>query len=726
MRSIFKAALAAFALLAGPGHAQEEAAPAAPAPAPVQASAPLPKGPVPYTSLQPRRTNRPAATVRTASNATSTAATPAVAGPMAAAAALPTTAAGARLAAGEPLPPAELEAFVDGVVRDAMEREHIAGVTVSVVQNGQIVLKKGYGFASLAQGRRVDPDRTLFRIASISKTFTWIALMKEVEAGHIRLNAPLNLYLPEVLQVRDQGYRTPIKVINLMDHSPGFEDRALGHLFERRFERERPLAEYLRQERPRRVHTPGAVASYSNYGAALAGQAVVYVSGKPYERYIEDGILKPAGMTRTTFREPHPPVNGIPAPMSATLAADLATPYRWTPAGFEARDFEYVGHAAPAGSASSTAADMARYMQLLLNGGTLDGAVIYGPRTAQAFRTPIRKTPPGINGWRHGFVEYNLPGGYKGFGHDGATLSFMSNMVVIPNLNLGVFISTNTETGDRLSQRLPRLVIQQFYLPPEPLPRKGSPALTENRGLYEGYYVGTRRAYRGLEGFVGLLRGGVEVNVTSDGVLVTQRMGGDSRTWVPEGEATGGQFISTKGDERMVFDVREGSAKRLFSASGSQTFERAGFWKHPNTLMVLAVLTALAAATTIAGVFLRNRREFRETNVQRQASLIQTSQGALWLAAIGLFSIWAAGTGDVAKVIYGWPGPWLVIASACVLLAAALTLASLILLPAIWRGGRRVDSWTPLRKAAFSYTTLLYAAFAVTLGFWGALSPWSG
>ncbi|WP_336605199.1 serine hydrolase domain-containing protein, partial [Phenylobacterium aquaticum] len=121
--------------------------------------------------------------------------------------ALPATAAGARLATVEPLPQAELEAFTDGLIRDAMDREHIAGVTVAVVQNGQVVLKKGYGAASLSPLRRVDPDTTLFRIGSISKTFTWIALMKEVEAGRIRIDAPINLYLPEILAVKDQGFR---------------------------------------------------------------------------------------------------------------------------------------------------------------------------------------------------------------------------------------------------------------------------------------------------------------------------------------------------------------------------------------------------------------------------------------------------------------------------------------------------------------------------------------
>jgi CubicO group peptidase (beta-lactamase class C family) len=472
------------------------------------------------------------------------------------------------------------------------------------------------------------------------------------------------------------------------------------------------------------VHTPGAVSSYSNYGAALAGEAISYVASKPFERYIEDAILRPAGLSRTTFREPHPPKAGIPAPMAPALAADLARPYRWTPAGFEARDFEYVGHIAPAGSASSTAADMARYMQLLLNGGTIDGAVIYGPRAAQAFRTPIRRTPAGVNGWRHGFIAYALPSGYTGFGHNGATLSFMSNMVVIPELNLGIFVSTNTETGGELSARLPGQIVQQFYAPRPPA-RTGSPALADEANLYEGYYVGTRRAYGGLEGFVDLLISGMDVDVTAKGVLTTSHRG-DTRRWVPEGDdARAGRFISMEDADHLVFDVRSGRGERIFGAMGGQTFERAPFWKRPMVLAVMAGLTALAALATVGGVFLRNRREFRETPIQRQGSLIQTSQAALWLAAFVLFAAWASNTADAAKIVYGWPGPWLLIASACVILASVLSVVVLILLPAIWRGGRRVDSWTALRKAAFSFTTLLYMAFSALLFGWGALSPWS-
>ncbi|MES2896341.1 MAG: serine hydrolase domain-containing protein [Pseudomonadota bacterium] len=720
MRLTIKAVLAAvLTLCAGSvALAQDQAAPAAP----------IPAGPVPYTSLErPARPVRPAAprpaAIRPAPAATATSTAPTA--PIGVVPALPVTPSGARLAPAETLPPAELEAFVDGVVRSAMARDHIAGVTVSVVQNGQVVLKKGYGFASLNPARKVDPDATLFRVGSISKTFTWIALMKEIEAGRIRKDAPVNLYLPERLQIRDQGFRTPVRIVNLMDHSPGFEDRALGHLFERNFARERSMDEYLRQERPRRVRAPGEVASYSNYGAALAGEAVSYVSGKPFERLIEESILLPAGMRNTSFREPHEPKSGIPGAIPRRLAANISEGYRWTPSGFEARPFEHIGHIAPAGSASSTAADMARYMQLLLNGGVIDGATIYGPGAAQAFRTPLRKTPAGISGWRHGFIEYSLPGGRTGFGHAGGTLSFLSNMVVVPNLGLGVFVSTNTETGGDLAMGLAGQVVGQFYAPPQAYPRPGSEALKDQARAFEGYYLGTRRAYRGLESIVGLATGGTTVKVDGRGRLVTTNFLG-AKTWVPEGDLAEGRFISTTGSEHLAFKMGDGRAKSFQGAFGDQTFERAGFWKNPSTAMTLAILTGVAAAATLAGIFLRNRREFRETPVQSRASLIQNIQAALWLTMLILFGLWASRTGDIANVMYGWPGPFLFIASACALVAAALTLATLLLLPAIWRGGRRVDSWTPLRKLAFSVTVLLYSAFAVVLWFWGVLSPWSG
>ncbi|MDP3384881.1 MAG: serine hydrolase domain-containing protein [Phenylobacterium sp.] len=689
----------------------------------------LPDAPIPYEAL-PTPASRPAARPRTAAPApVAQAVQP---GAEAGSDALTPTGAAA-------IDPARLEAYLDGVIGSAMLRDRIAGVTVSVVQNDQVILKKGYGHASLAPLRPVDPDRTLFRIGSISKTFTWILLMNEIQAGRIRIDAPINLYLPEALQIRDQGFTQPIQVAHLLDHSPGFEDRILGQLMERNFDRERPMAQYLRQERPRRVREPGQFPTYSNYGVGLAGQALVYVTGRPFEELVEEKITGPLGMSRTTFREPHPPRQGIPAPMAPSLARDLSDGFRWSPAkGFEARPFEYLGHLAPAGSASSTAADMARYMIVLLNDGvygqasaaeaTADGAAqpqaIFGPTTARAFRTALRPNEAGINDWPHGFITYPLPGGRKGYGHAGGTLSFSSNMVVAPDLDLGVFVSVNTENGAELAARLPAQVVAQFYGPASAPPQEGDPELRRSARLYEGHYLGTRRAYVGLERFVGFVLSGVSVQVSRDGRLVTSGLNG-ARTWVPEGDATAGRFVSTTGPERLVFDLGGGRASAFQGTYNDIRYQRVGLWSRPVVLAWLAGLSALAAVATFVGLALRNRRDLRQTQIQSQASLVQTIQAVLWLLAMGLFAAWLMGASDTAQVVYTWPGAGLILASACALVASVLTLVTLASLLSIWRGGRRLDSWPVTRKLAFTATTLIYAAFAVVLFHWGALTPWS-
>ncbi len=287
----------------------------------------------------------------------------------------------------------------------------------------------------------------------------------------MRLDAPINLYLPETLQIPDQGFNRPIQVRDLMTHSAGFEDRVLGQLFERNPDRIRPLADYLREERPRRVRPAGTLSVYSNYGAMLAGEAASYVNGHPYQDMADSEIFTPLGMAHTTFREPYPARPELPKPMPAALAASLSTAYRWDDGSFQPETFEFATQGAPAGAASSTAADMARYMLMMLAGGQLEGATIYDAAAATGFRTTLQTNAPGLNGWDDGLLEYSLPGGFRGQGHEGDTLWFHSAMVTVPALNLGVFVTTNTDTGLPLAQDLPNQIVQRFYAPPPAYPR---------------------------------------------------------------------------------------------------------------------------------------------------------------------------------------------------------------------------------------------------------------
>ncbi|WP_165188644.1 serine hydrolase domain-containing protein [Caulobacter soli] len=714
-RAVLSAAIIGCGLFgATMAETQDVAAPAPAAAAPPAAT--LPSAPVPYTSTVRRRraprpkpvtppaaTPAPQATVATPQTETAPAPSPVLAAPTA------------------PLPIADLEAYVDGVVRDRMARDHIAGVTIAVVQNGQVLLKKGYGVASLNDGRKVDPDKTLFRIGSISKTFTWIALMNEVDAGRMRLDTPINIYLPEKLQLKDQGKKTPVRLRDLMTHTAGFEDRTLGQLFERDPRRERPLELYLRQERPNRVREPGLLPAYSNYGAGLAGAALANVTGQPFEKEVADQVILPAGLTHTTFRENRPWRNDLPAPMAPALAADLSDGFRWTPLGFQTEAPEFIGHIAPAGAASSTAGDMARYMTLLLNGGTIDGKTIFSAKTNALFRTPMYRPAEGAPGWNAGFMDIPLPGGRRGFGHAGATLWFHSNMVMAPELGLGVFVAVNTDTGADLSASLPATIIERFYAPRPEIPAASRITRDEARA-YEGQFLTTHRAYGGLEGFIDRLIGEAMVRVTPDGRLALT-IDGESTLWTATDQPD--TFAPISGAGLLVFQREDGKVMRFFSPMGGAAFERIGFPHQPGLLTTFAVLSALAALATLIGVATRDRREARQTPTQARASLLQTIQAILWLIALVGVGVFASGAGDVAKVVYGWPSGWLLSASACAFVATLLTIATLAMLPVVWRGGRRVDSWTSLRKLAFTCTTLIFLSFALLLAAWGFLEFWN-
>ena len=364
---------------------------------------------------------------------------------------------------------------------------------------------------------------------------------------------------------------------------------------------------------------------------------------------------------------------------------------------------------------------MARYMQLLLNGGSLDGVTVFSPAIARNMRTPLYRPTPDAAGWNYGFRDLALPGGRRGFGHDGATLSFHSNMVLVPDLGLGIFISTNTASGFDLAQRLPGQVVDRFYTPRFEPPPPGSQALLRQADAYEGPYLTTRRAYGGMEGFVMSVIGFANVGVTPSGYLrITDNNG--ARLWAAT--ARPGVFQAVDGPQTIVFSVRDGRATRFYA--GGAAFERRGDWAGPTLLAVLAALTGLASLAVLIGLAFRSQRDFRQTTVQARASLIQTTQAVLWLVTFGAFGVWLAGTGDPANVVYNWPGGWFVLASACALVAALLTVLTLIMAPLIWRGGRRVDSWTPGRKLRFTITALIFTAFSVDLAYWGALTPWSG
>ena len=192
---------------------------------------------------------------------------------------------GAQSASASLIDSADIENFMDKAIQAKMKEQHIPNATVSVVSNGKVIFEKGYGYANVENQTRTNPEMTMFRIGSLSKLFTWTAIMQLVERGILDLDTDVNEYLdfeiPSKLEGSNQGDSEPITLHHLMTHTPGFEDYA-DSIFRLSADKKPSLNEYVRQYMPARVFPPGEVMAYSNYGTALAGYIVEQVSGMPF------------------------------------------------------------------------------------------------------------------------------------------------------------------------------------------------------------------------------------------------------------------------------------------------------------------------------------------------------------------------------------------------------------------------------------------------------------
>src|SRR5215510_5234194 len=195
-----------------------------------------------------------------------------------------------------PLPPstnsahemtaADVESFLDGIVPLQLKRNDIAGATIAVVKDGKLLFAKGYGYADVKNKKPVSAAETLFRPGSISKLFTWTAIMQLFEQGKLDLDRDVNTYLD--FKIPD-AFGKPITLKNIMTHTPGFEEQ-VKDLFN--INSSSPdLGQYLKTHIPARVYPPGTVPAYSNYATALAGYIVQRVSGRPFEEYVAENIF---------------------------------------------------------------------------------------------------------------------------------------------------------------------------------------------------------------------------------------------------------------------------------------------------------------------------------------------------------------------------------------------------------------------------------------------------
>ena len=400
----------------------------------------------------------------------------------------------------------DLEAFLDALIPAQLQNRDIAGAVIAVVKDGQVFLAKGYGYADFAGKKPVVADKTLFRPGSISKVFTATAVMQLVEQGKLDLDRDVNDYLDFAIP---KTYAEPVTLRRILTHTAGFEE-TLKNLFVPGAREMRPLRDYLITAMPARIFPPGTVPSYSNYGLTLAGYIVERVSGEPFEKYIAAHILTPLRMDHSSFAQPLP----------ENLAANMSPGYLTAAQG--ARAFEFVT-ASPAGALSATATDMTRLMLALLGEGTLEGATILKPESVRAMEARQFELHPALHAIGFIVMDYSM-NGQRAIGHGGDTIYFHSDMMLMPDAHIGLFISYNSAGSRPGSGRTE--VIRAFFNRYFPEPISATPAIdlktaqADGRAV-SGIYSGSRRAESTLLKVAAVL-GQTSVSSDQNGILTIE------------------------------------------------------------------------------------------------------------------------------------------------------------------------------------------------------------
>jgi CubicO group peptidase (beta-lactamase class C family) len=454
----------------------------------------------------------------------------------------------ARQAATDTTSLATLPTFIDGVVAQQIATREVAGAVVTVVKNGRVVMSRGYGFADVDRAIPVDPASTLFRPGSVSKLFTWVALMQQIERGRVSMDADVNSYIDFKIK---EFEGKPIKVRDLFSHTPGMSD--VGGISNPDPSKVEPFTTWMKNHIPRRVWAPGTETSYSNYGAALAGYIVQHVSGEEFPDYAERHIFKPLGMTSTTFRED----------LSPAMRHRAALGYKVEDGRFVAQPPEYYGVIMPAGSASAPGSDMSRFMLAMLGGGQLGGTRILKPESVRLLMSDSFANTPGLEGMAHGFMVHRLSGP-RLVGHGGNTRDFHSNLFLAPDLGFGVFISMTGGAGSYGARtELTEAIIGRMF-PRQPAARQSGPPPRI------GSYRVNRRDYERTADPANDLK----VSLASSDALKLE-LGGKASSWQRIGDGTYEQVTGARAGgpyERLKFYGDERDPRLSFSSQPHVTY----------------------------------------------------------------------------------------------------------------------------------------------------------
>ncbi|KAF1017448.1 MAG: putative penicillin-binding protein PbpX [Stenotrophomonas maltophilia] len=591
-------------------------------------------------------------------------------------------------AASGALDAARINTFLDGLVPYLMDQGDLAGAVVTVVENGRVVTERGFGYADIEKRTPVDPRTTLFRPGSISKLFTWTAVMQLVEQGKLDLDADINTYL----DIKVPAHGQPITLRQIMTHTSGLEER-MRYLIVLGPDHPAQRDDYLKDWVPGQIFAPGTRPAYSNYATGIASYIVDRVSGQRFEDYARQHILQPLGMQYASFEQKLP----------AELLPHVAKGYRLG----SGKNYPAKKNTVPGiGGLYASGASMSRFMMATLNHGELDGQHILRADTTAQMLTPQQAILPHLPRMTLGWMASDTAG-YDTRSHGGTMLFFYSWLWLIPERNIGVFISTNSVGRDAAGSALRAQVWERFvdeFLPPQPLTRADpgvntATAQAHAKALAGVNWQSTRRSDSSYLRLTSLFSP-VRVHPQADGSITVDGLKGlngqllrwrEVSPWLWQQEHGRGLLeVKLEGGRPVYF-----SGVPFASVFGFEPMPgwRSPSWLRPAAIIALAVLV-LSAVLRVSGVFVRRYYGATAPAEGRRLRVLQTLSVSVLLASVVAWALYLQTIAAPGGIADYRNAPLLAVQALSwlgVLAAAALAWVALRA-PASWPRLRRVGS----------------------------------
>ena len=326
---------------------------------------------------------------------------------------------------------------LDAFISAEMDAKGLPALSIALVDGQELVWAEGFGTEDVESGRPATAE-TVYRVGSVSKLFTDIAVMQLVERGEIDLDAPITSYLPDFAP--SNPYGGAITLRQLMSHRSGLvREPPVGHYFD---PDEPPLSETVESlNSTSLVYPPESRYKYSNAAIAVVGYVLEHTHGVPFADYLAQAVLRPIGMTRSAF---------APSP---AVTARLADAVMWSYDGREFPAPTFQLGMAPAGSMYAPVTDLARFMSMLFAGGEGEGGTVVSRETLEAMWTPQFAPEDATEGGGIGFAVRSLEG-HRQVGHGGAIYGFSTQLAALPDDGLGVVVATTRDFSNAVAGRV--------------------------------------------------------------------------------------------------------------------------------------------------------------------------------------------------------------------------------------------------------------------------------